>query len=549
MTYAQTQQPPSWPPAPTSRRYGKRQAQSAKVKAEIMRTKMALAWAVAAMGWIGLAHADGAVEAAAGAQHTNLPVTRDRGPNPVANAMAPSGNVVTAAPPNGHKAQNNAKAKGDEDRHARAAAVASTLDLVTAFARAVASDPNVAIARARLEADRAGVDIARARLLPSVSASASLGRSRTETDYLSAPRPSTTNDYHSRNAALQLRQPLYRPVDWRALTKAERQVLASEAQLTAAQADLLKRVARAYVRVLSAEAQRKTADSEVTRYEAVLAQAERALKAGAGTRTDVEDARARLDLAIAAQVKAQGELARAREALAALIGSTAEALASQPLAPFADVARLAEELLATPLADWQEAALARNPEIAALAAQIDAARLEVERQRAQHLPTVDVLAQQRHSRSDSETTIGTQYHTTSVAVQVSVPLYAGGGIDASVRAATAAVAEAEARLEAKRRELRQTVADAYQNVRFTLAQWQALAQAERSAHAAVEGSKKGLLAGTRNVVDVLNAEQELARVKAQRLDTAHQLLVAALDVLTAADGGLEAVLARLGDHR
>ncbi len=407
---------------------------------------------------------------------------------------------------------------------------------------ALAQDPSVALARARHEADTAGVDVAHARLLPSVNFAASIGRSHTDTEYLGSSRPGLSDDYQSRNFTLTARQALYRPMDKAALTKAEGQAEASAHIRKLAEAELLLRVARAYAQVLTAQAQREVAANEVDRLGAALRQAEQGFAAGVATRTDVEDARARRDIATAALVRAEGELVRAHEALQLLIGTDSP---PQRLRPFITVEPLAQHVLAQPLERWQEQAIAHNPEIRALHAQLRAADEEVRRQRAQHLPTLDLVASHRHTRSDTETTIGQQYDTTAIALQFNLPIYAGGGIDASVRVALAGRSEAEARLNARRRELTQGITQAYHGVRFGLAQWQALAQAERSAEQALIGTRKGLEAGTRNTVDVLNAEQELARVRASRIDIAYRILVAAVEVLTLAEEEVDAVLRHL----
>ncbi|HNU19978.1 MAG TPA: TolC family protein, partial [Hydrogenophilus thermoluteolus] len=92
-----------------------------------------------------------------------------------------------------------------------------------------------------------------------------------------------------------------------------------------------------------------------------------------------------------------------------------------------------------------------------------------------------------------------------------------------------------------------SVTQAYTALRFGYAQWQALEQAERSAQQAVIGTEKGIQAGTRNAVDLLNAQQELAKVRASRIDAAYQVLVAAIDLWSAAEGGVDAVLVQLAD--
>ncbi|WP_217125956.1 TolC family outer membrane protein [Hydrogenophilus thiooxidans] len=423
---------------------------------------------------------------------------------------------------------------------------ATALDLTEAFRLAEQNDPNFAANQKRAEQDVAGVDVARSRLLPSVTFSASAGRSQTDTEYLSglAKGRTVNNDYQSRNWNLTARQPLYRASDWAGWKRAEAQAEASQISVEAARVRLLRQVAQAYAQALSARAQRAVAQQDVARYELVLKQAERAYALGSATRTDVEDAKARLDIAQAAVLKQEGALQQALAALAALIG---RAVTAEELDAMQAVPPLAEQTLAKPLTAWIDAAHTNHPEVRALVAQEAAVQQQVEQQRGQHKPTVDLVVSRRMSRSDSETTIGQQYDTTSAAVQLQIPLYAGGGIDASVRAALAALEEAQLRTEAKRRELTQAVTQAYTALRFGYAQWQALEQAERSAQQAVIGTEKGIQAGTRNAVDLLNAQQELAKVRANRIDAAYQVLVAAIDLWSAAQGGVDAVLGQLAE--
>lgn len=423
---------------------------------------------------------------------------------------------------------------------------AYALNLTEAFRLAEQNDPNFAVSQKRAESDAAGVDVARARLLPSLTFSAAAGRAKTDTEYLSGLYKGRTvrNDYQSRNWNLTARQPLYRPSEWAGWKRAEAQAEASQITVEAARVRLLRQVAQAYAQALSARAQKAVAQQDVARYELVLKQAQRAFALGNATRTDVEDAKARLDIAQAAVLKQEGTLQQALAALAALIGRS---VSEDELDAMQAVPPLAERALAKPLTAWIDAAHTHHPEVRALVAQEAAARQQVEQQRGQHKPIVDLVVTRRMSRSDTETTIGQQYDTTSAAVQLQIPLYAGGGIDASVRAALAALEEAQLKTEAKRRELTQSVTQVYTALRFGYAQWQALEQAERSAQQAVIGTEKGIQAGTRNAVDLLNAQQELAKVRASRIDAAYQVLVAAIDLWSAAEGGVDAVLVQLAD--
>ncbi|WP_142809908.1 TolC family outer membrane protein [Tepidiphilus olei] len=415
------------------------------------------------------------------------------------------------------------------------------LDFAEAFRMAKDYDARVRIAASRAAQDDAGVDVAKSRLLPQVSAAAARGKQYTRTKYLSGPYPSRYEEPDTKNWALQVRQPLYRPAEWRSWERAQSLAEASARALDAETATLLSRVARAYLALLEAKTQLKVAEQDVARYTEVLRQAQRAFETGQGTRIEIEEAQARLDAAQASVVDWQGQIETGRQDLAALIGQEVN---PEELSPFAEVRGVARDVLQEPVGAWVERTLLQNAELASLKSQLDAALKRVGVEKAGHLPTVDAVASRRFARSDSETTIGEEYLSTNVAVQVSIPLYSGGGVNASVRAALAARDEAQARFDGRRRELVTATTNAYSRVRFGLERVTALEQATRSAEQALVATRKGVQAGTRNNVDVLNAEQDVARAQMQWVSAAFELLGAIVE-LWAATGEVDQALQRL----
>lgn len=415
------------------------------------------------------------------------------------------------------------------------------LDFAEAFRLAKDYDARVKIAGSRAAQDEAGVDVARSRLLPQVSAAAARGKQYTHTNYLSGPYPSRYEEPDTKNWVLQVRQGIYRPAEWRSWDRAQSLAEASARALDAETATLLSRVAKAYLALLEARTQLKVAEQDVARYTEVLRQAQRAFETGQGTRIEIEEAQARLDSAQASVVDWQGQIETGRQDLAALTGQEVN---PEELTPFTEVRGLARDMLQEPVTAWVERTMLQNPELASLKAQLDAAEKQVAVQKAGHLPTVDAVASRRFSRSDSETTIGEEYLSTNVAVQVSIPLYSGGGVNASVRAALAAREEAQARFDGRRRELVTSTTNAYSRVRFGLERVTALDQATRSAEQALAATRKGVQAGTRNNVDVLNAEQDLAKVQMQWVSAAFELLGSIVE-LWAATGEVDQALQRL----
>lgn len=390
------------------------------------------------------------------------------------------------------------------------AAPALALDLLESYEAALAGDAEYRAARAAAEAGREMLPMARAQLLPNLAINMSHMRNDLKTHTVDAlKRPySYDSEYDSKNYALVLRQPLYRPAQYAGYEQAAERVAGVEAVFDKARQEVAVRVVGAYLNVLLAEETVRQMEAEERAIETQLAAARRALELGHGTRTDVDDARARLDVNRARLLGARQQIDQARHELEMLIERPATGV--KPL----DGNRLA---LAVPvpgeLESWIDRAEAASPELREMRAREEIARHELTRARAGHKPTLDLVVQRSISDSDSVTNVGNQYYNSQIGLQLAVPLYAGGYVNAQVRQAQAALEEAGQRHEAARRRLSAQVRKEFRGVQEGLPRIAALEQAERSADQAVASSDKGVLAGTRTRVDVLNAEQKRAETR------------------------------------
>jgi len=145
---------------------------------------------------------------------------------------------------------------------------------------------------------------------------------------------------------------------------------------------------------------------------------------------------------------------------------------------------------------------------------MEAARQEIEKAKAGHKPTLDVVAQWARTNSDSVTSVNSRYDNKTLGLQLSVPLYAGGYVNSTVRQAVAALERAQEMLEAARRDLGVRVHREFRGVTEGVLRIRALEQAVRSAEQAVQSNQRSFQAGFRTTLDVLNAEQQ--KITAQR---------------------------------
>lgn len=292
-------------------------------------------------------------------------------------------------------------------------------------------DPAFIAAQANVEAARQAAKAAGSSLGPRVSLSISAFRnSRTEESRnVFGQTIEIERDFNTRNAALQARQPLYRKRDSLALVQADVQVMAAEKSLLFAEQDLYLRVASAWIETLSARALEATHNEALGAAKEVSLEVGRLRIGGESTVQDVEQANARVAQARALLQDAGARRSIAERALRYIVGADASIPLQVSMAFFRSLP-LAYKTELT-LVDRVELA---NAEIASSRAQEEAARLEFDKARSDRLPTIDAIATASKGENDTLNSVKDEYR---IGLQLNVPLYTHGGIDASVAQANA----------------------------------------------------------------------------------------------------------------
>ena len=408
---------------------------------------------------------------------------------------------------------------------------AMAADLMDVYREALARDPVFASARASYEAAREALPQARAGILPTVNLAASANRNHRETDGI--PKM----DYNTNGYTLSLSQPLFRMQNFIIVDQASMQVRQSEAVFYDAQQNLIARSAQAYFDVLLAEDNVMLSAAQKIAIGEQLAQAKRNFEVGTATIVDTYEAQAKYDLAVAKEISDQNDLEIKKRALQQLIGKMPDRLA--PL----------KDKLALPLPQpsdmeqWVGASDKDSPVIAQFKAAYDIAAKEVDRSRAGHYPTLDLVGSYADSNNPTVAlggAIGPSLGTklTQVGLQLSIPLYQGGGTQSKVRQALANKNKAEQDLENTRRTVAQSVRQSYLGVTNGAAQVKAFEAALVSNQSSLDSTVLGREVGVRTSVDVLNAQQQL--FQAQRdLQSARYSAVMSQLKLKSATGRLQ----------
>lgn len=404
---------------------------------------------------------------------------------------------------------------------AASAQTISAADLLTVYREARDYDAQYAAARANRDASREKLPQGRAGLLPTLGMTANTIWN--DSDITPRSTSITTNRQYNSNAwTATLSQPLFRWQNWATYKQGEYYVALSEAQFGAATQDLMVRVAQAYFDVLLAQETVAVAAAQKTAIAEQLEAAKRNFEVGTATITDTHEAQARHDLAVATEIAAENDLSVKRQALRVLTGKETEALTS--VRPGTRIGRPQPD----DIGKWAEAAETGSLAVAQAQATLEIAGQEVGKQRAGHYPTLDVVATHGQTGSGFSVTSGggLDTKTSTVGLQLAVPLFAGGAVASKDREAVALREKALADLDNARRQAALGARQAYLGVTSGLAQVTAYEAAVASSQSALDSNKLGYEVGVRINIDVLNAQSQL-------YDTRQKLMKARLDTLLA----------------
>ena len=376
-------------------------------------------------------------------------------------------------------------------------------DLMQIYRAAQANDAAYAAARSTVEAGRERTPQALAGLLPTIGIS---GNTQWNENDISLRKSTTTDNvkFNSNGYTLTLTQPLFRWQNWVAYDQSKFQVAQAEANFVQAGQDLILRVAQAYFDVLYANENLKAVRANKVSIEQQLESAKRNFEVGTSTIVDAQEAQARFDLAIAQEIAAESDVEVRQRTLQAIIGKEPGSLA-----PFRRNAEIPQPQPAD-MKQWATAAENDNINVQLQMAALEIASLEVDRQRAGHYPTVDLVASKGSTTALASAGLGlVDSDFRSIGVQVNLPIFQGGQVVSRQREASANRAAAESTLEQARRNAALQARQQYLGATNGLAQVRALKAALISSQSSLESNRLGFEVGVRINIDVLNADNQV----------------------------------------
>lgn len=373
--------------------------------------------------------------------------------------LALEGSAHASTSPGSSKAPASLQSNQSSNDQARSQAVGVGLSYDEAMLIAEEKDPDFLAAKLQRKSAEEGIEIARSQLLPNVSVSLFKSQASQDATSLNAQGNEvvTTQQFASNNQTVQLRQAVFRRREWLQLEQSRVNVMVAEATLQQQLRGLRQRVNAALLEVRSTEIQAEQLEKQHALIVRENVGLQKRFEAGFVSALERDSGLLRQEQSELQRQQLAENLELSRMRLGAILGGIhadrpLELPSNELLIKAAGIGSLQERI---------DRALLRNPDITVLRAQIESARLEIAKSDAGHWPTVDAVASYTDSGSEFALNRGYSYKTTSLGLQVSIPVYSGGAVRSSSRQAKLSLERLEALLESTIRRVRVEVESSY----------------------------------------------------------------------------------------
>jgi len=405
--------------------------------------------------------------------------------------------------------------------------VAWAENLLEVYNMSLQSDPQLLAEAASRQAVSELENQANANFLPQVDLTANTTKVRTES---SAQRFTGGNiDFNDHGYTLSLVQPLYRRHNYVQKDQADIAIEQADASYESVLQALVVRVAERYFGVLSTQDDLTFALAEREAIAKQLEQTQQRFDVGMATITDVSESQAAYDLAHASVIEAENTLANAKEQLRETSGRYIDTLSELD----GDSPLVNPEPL--DIDQWSQTALIQNPTLMIASSNVDSARQNIELQKSDHYPNLDLVAQKSFdSQSDSNFSGSSKTQQRSIGLQFNLPIYSGGRVMSRIREASHRLDQAMQNEEQQRRAVVRQSREAYNGVISGISRVKAFKQAVVSNEKALESTEAGYEVGTRTTVDVLNVRRDLFSAKRDYANSRYDYILSSLRLKQAA---------------
>ena len=436
---------------------------------------------------------------------------------------------------------------------ASASAAEDGANIEQLYASAKANDPVLGVAKADYRARKEILPQSRAALLPTISMGGSTSKnrrsfpgSRLDLDPNSPSFgqiftvPSQTSNSHGWNA--QLRQPVFNAPSWFNFRRAQALSVQAEHDLANAERNLIVRVAGAYLNVLRAQARVEAARAEEQAVKRQLEQVQQRFDVGLVAITDVLESTAAYDAAVVRRIQADGDHDVFFETLKTITGVAHESVDSLDSAlPIVDPEPNDEEA-------WVARALNANLAVLSAREALTAAQRGHRAVRSGHLPTLTAVISHNNSSTGGSGLLASESEAQSYVLSAQIPIFQGGALWSRSRESRHQVERARQSLQERESTVIRDTRNLFRAVSTDVVRVQARIRAIKSSESALEATQTGYEVGTRNIVDVLQAQQRLFLSQFDYADSRYNYVLDMLQLKLSAGSIEEQDIRELADY-
>ena len=348
------------------------------------------------------------------------------------------------------------------------------------------------------------------------------------------------NEYNNFNTSARLSQPLIRLDSWFKYRQSKFLTDAAEADFAYSQQALIVRTAELYFNVLRAIDNLSAARSEEKAIKKQLDQIRQRYEVGLSAVTEVQEAQLAFDLSLASRTRVEGEVYTAKESLNALVGR--EIISLDGLVNDLNVSNP----VPASKEEWARKAIENNFRLQAANLRKFASKNNARSVASNHLPKVDIVGVQTESETNQYSfdgfntgggfniTVPDETQRDTYSLQLSMPIFQGGAVISRTKQAYAESNKSSEDALFTERNVIQDVRSQYSNVVTLVANLRAQKQAVISASSALEATRVGYEVGTRNIVDLLQAEKNLYSAERNLSNAKYDYLITTLRLHLAA---------------
>lgn len=402
---------------------------------------------------------------------------------------------------------------------------ANALDLIETYHLAIETDPKLKSSYLKQYSVGESKIQSIAQMLPAISVTGNSSRDRLNNRKITFQGAGVQN-YWNHGFTVNFSQPVFHWEHWVQLSQSQNRIAQAESEHQIELHNLIVRTTETYFNILAAQDNLDFTKSEKKAIERQLEQAQQRFDVGLIAITDVYEAQAGYDQAVANQIEAENLLFDSKEALIEIIGENE-----------INLLPLARDIPLSPpvpndLSAWTANAKTNNLNIVAALNQAEVNRKNISIQQSGHLPTLDIVA--NYNVQDVNSTFGLRGDTQSVGLQLNIPLFQGGLISSRAKQAQFDYQIARENLLSVKRSVKRQVRNSFRDVTSTLSRTHALKAAVISANSAVEASEAGFEVGSRTMVDVLSEQRNLYRAKRDYSRSRYDYLINSIKLKQAA---------------